>query len=95
MFAHLLPIQWYLHISTVSKAFCAGFRLEPILYHEMMVGDPVENIIVEPENLGKQGVKFLIILLCLVLAYKKKKTTLHVNIFFMYSEHKDSSVLPY
>ena len=60
------------------------------------MGDPVENIIVEPENLGKQWVKFLIILLCLVLAYeKKKKPTLHVNIFFMYSEHKDSSVLPY
>ena len=37
------------------------------------MGDPVENIIVEPENLGKQWVKFLIILLCLVLAYEKKK----------------------
>ena len=75
MFAYVLPIQWHLHISTVSKAFCAAFRLEPILYHEMMVGDPVENIIVEPENLGKQWVKFLIILLCLVLAYEKKKKT--------------------
>ena len=84
MFAHLLPIQWYLHISTVSKAFCAGFRLEPILYHEMMVGDPVENIIVEPENLGKQGVKFLIILLCFVLAYKKKNHPACKYIFYVF-----------
>lgn len=55
----------------------------------------IENTMVRPENLRPQRVKFLIILFCLVPAYEKKKDSLHVNIFFMYSEHKDSSVLPY
>lgn len=53
---------------------------------------------VRPGHPHPQTVKFLIIFFRLVPAYKRKKEKkepLHVNIFFMYSEHKDSSVLPY
>lgn len=74
MFSCPLPFQWHLHISKVSTAFFADLEYSPFLTRKG-VGDPngVENITVEPEHLGKQRVKFLIILFCLVLAYIYKK----------------------
>lgn len=54
----------------------------------------IENTMVRPENLHPQRVKFLIILFCLVPAYEKKRFSA-CKYIFMYSEHKDSPVLPY
>lgn len=97
MFSCSLPFQWHLHISVVSKAFRADLEASPFLTMKWCGRTQwgVENTLVKSEHLSQQRVKFLIILFVWSWLGGVAENTLHVNIFFMYSEHKDSSVLPY
>ena len=67
-------------MNKISEAFCANLKLSPFLTMKGYGGTQwnFENSTVEPEPLGKQRVKFLIIFFVWLWLIK---TPLHVNIF--------------
>lgn len=93
MFSCLLPFQGqHLPISMIS----VSVQMLGSLFLIKQCGVTqwsIENPIIKTEDLSQKRVNFHIILF--VWSWLKKTLTLHVNIFFMYSEHKVSSVLPY